>query len=128
MNYVIVRIEAATYREVEQLSDGRFVVHYAKKDVGDGIVECAESLLDHQPTPEEVAEMEAAFIEKQKEYEEKQQSYRVKAEVYELKQKLNETDYIAIKYAEGWISAEDYAATKAQRQQWRDRINELEDA
>lgn len=43
-----------------------------------------------------------------------------------LKQQLADTDYKAIKYAEGMISAEDYAETKAQRQAWRDEINILE--
>lgn len=47
-------------------------------------------------------------------------------EIAELKAKLSETDYKAIKYAEGVLSAEEYAETKAQRQAWRDRINELE--
>lgn len=42
-----------------------------------------------------------------------------------LKQRLADTDYKAIKYAEGLISAEDYAETKAQRQGWRDEINAL---
>lgn len=46
--------------------------------------------------------------------------------VAELKQKLFDTDYQAIKYAEGWISEEEYAPMKAQRQTWRDEINELE--
>ena len=27
---------------------------------------------------------------------------------------------------EGWLTDEEYAPTKAQRQQWRERINELE--
>lgn len=43
-----------------------------------------------------------------------------------LKQQLADTDYKAIKYAEGLITAEDYAATKAQRQAWREQINALE--
>ena len=43
-----------------------------------------------------------------------------------LKQQLADTDYKAIKYAEGLITAEDYAATKAQRQAWREEINALE--
>ena len=47
-------------------------------------------------------------------------------EIGELKQKLRNTDYQAIKYAEGMLSAEEYAEMKAQRQFWRDRINELE--
>ena len=44
----------------------------------------------------------------------------------ELRTLLAESDYKAIKYAEGWITAEDYAEVKAQRQAWRDEINELE--
>ena len=43
-----------------------------------------------------------------------------------LKQQLTDTDYKAIKYAEGLISAEDYAETKAQRQAWRLKVNALE--
>lgn len=46
--------------------------------------------------------------------------------IAELKQHLADTDYKAIKYAEGLISAEDYAEMKAQRQAWRDEINKLE--
>ena len=46
--------------------------------------------------------------------------------IAELKCKLSETDYQAIKYAEGLISETDYAPIKAQRQVWRDEINALE--
>ena len=46
-------------------------------------------------------------------------------EINIYKQKLNETDYKAIKYAEG-VLTEDYEPIKQQRQQWRDKINELE--
>lgn len=49
-----------------------------------------------------------------------------KARIDVLKQQLSDTDYQAIKYAEGQISAEDYEPIKAQRQAWRDEINELE--
>lgn len=42
-----------------------------------------------------------------------------------LKQRLADTDYEAIKYAEGMITAEDYAVTKSQRQAWREQINVL---
>ena len=47
-------------------------------------------------------------------------------EIRELKQKLSQTDYKAIKYAEGQLTEEEYQETKTQRQTWRDRINELE--
>ncbi len=63
-----------------------------------------------EPTEEEVAEMERLN------------------RIAELKQLLAESDYKAIKYAEGWLTAEEYSDTKAQRQAWRNEINELEGA
>ena len=47
-------------------------------------------------------------------------------EIAELKAKLRETDYKAIKYAEGMITLADYAPIREERQSWRDRIGELE--
>jgi hypothetical protein len=46
--------------------------------------------------------------------------------ISELKNKLKETDYKALKYAEGFLSEAEYAETKTQRQAWRDEINALE--
>lgn len=48
------------------------------------------------------------------------------AEILTLKKSLADTDYKAIKYAEGVMTDEDYQATGIQRQAWRRRINELE--
>ncbi len=48
------------------------------------------------------------------------------AEILTLKKQLADTDYRAIKYAEGVLTDEDYQATGIQRQAWRRRINELE--
>lgn len=50
----------------------------------------------------------------------------VEDRIAELKQKLYETDYMAIKYAEGELTAKEYAETKAQRRAWRAEINALE--
>jgi len=47
-------------------------------------------------------------------------------EIAQLKKQLSDTDYKAIKYAEGQISENEYASVKAERQGYRDRINELE--
>lgn len=47
-------------------------------------------------------------------------------EICELKAKLRDSDYKAIKYAEGALTDAEYAETKAQRQAWRKRINDLE--
>ena len=44
-----------------------------------------------------------------------------------LKESLSATDYKAIKFAEGLISAEDYEPIKAERQELRNKINELEE-
>lgn len=46
--------------------------------------------------------------------------------IAQLKRFLTESDYQAIKYAEGWITEEEYAPIKNQRQNWRDEINVLE--
>ena len=46
--------------------------------------------------------------------------------IAELKALLQETDYQAIKYAEGFISEADYLPIKQVRQSYRNKINELE--
>ena len=46
--------------------------------------------------------------------------------INELRMLLNESDYKAIKYAEGLISEEDYQPIKELRQSYREEINELE--
>lgn len=66
-------------------------------------------------TAEELAEHEASI------------RVPVDEQIAMLKQNLADTDYKAIKYAEGLISEQDYAETKAQRQLWRDEINKLEE-
>lgn len=47
-------------------------------------------------------------------------------QIGELKAELSETDYKALKYMEGWLTEEEYAPVKVQRQALRDKINELE--
>jgi predicted transcriptional regulator len=47
-------------------------------------------------------------------------------EIREALESLRASDYKAIKYAEGLITAEEYEPIKVARQQLRDRINQLE--
>ncbi len=47
--------------------------------------------------------------------------------IAELKALLKATDYQAIKFAEGELTAEEFAPAKAQRKLWRDEINALEE-
>lgn len=44
----------------------------------------------------------------------------------ELKNQLGKTDYKAIKYAEGEMSAAEYEPIREQRRAWRAEINALE--
>lgn len=47
-------------------------------------------------------------------------------QIAKLKTNLINTDYQAIKYAEGQISEQEYAPIRKQRADWRDEINRLE--
>lgn len=47
--------------------------------------------------------------------------------IEQLKSKLRETDYQAIKFAEGEMSEEEFAPIKEQRKNWRAKINKLEE-
>lgn len=46
--------------------------------------------------------------------------------IEELKTLLFDTDYKAIKFAEGLITLNDYEPIRRQRQAWRDEINQIE--
>lgn len=47
-------------------------------------------------------------------------------QIANLKQKLADTDYISCKIADGAATREEYAEMLAQRQSWREEINNLE--
>jgi hypothetical protein len=73
-----------------------------------------------EATPTEIAEMEAA-----------QAAYLASPEyklqrIDELKAQLADSDYKAIKFAEGWIPEEEYAPIREERQKIRGEINRLE--
>lgn len=57
----------------------------------------------------------------------KKPKYMYESEIAVLKQELAGTDYKALKFAEGELSAEEYAETKAQRESWRQEINDLQE-
>lgn len=50
----------------------------------------------------------------------------INQQIRELQGKLAATDYQALKYSEGWITEKDYTEIKANRQSWRDAINQLQ--
>lgn len=51
----------------------------------------------------------------------------IQIEIATCKQLLTQTDYKCLKYAEGSLTAEDFAPVHAKREAWRARINELEE-
>jgi hypothetical protein len=50
----------------------------------------------------------------------------IDSEICALEQLLAQSDYLALKHADGALTDEEYAGARAERQQWRDRINELQ--
>ena len=78
--------------------------------------------VEYQPEHDEEEDILVYIPYTQKELQERERQSRIA----ELKNLLFETDYKAIKYAEGELSAEDYEETKLQRRAWRAEINELE--
>lgn len=55
------------------------------------------------------------------------ENIKVKFErIRELKSLLKSTDYKAIKYAEGELSFDEFAPTRAERAAWRAEINALQ--
>ena len=88
----------------EPLKEPQIVHHEA---VIENYLECTE-LVPHFKSAEEKARLE-----------------KVKR-IAELKRLLSETDYQAIKFAEGWLTAEEYEAIKVSRQSYRNEINQLE--
>ena len=50
----------------------------------------------------------------------------INAEITALKSLLTDTDYKALKHADGVMSDEEYEPICQQRKEWRDKINALE--
>lgn len=74
----------------------------------------------------ELETMRLARLEYEQQLQRQAEIDEVQRKISEIKAKLSQTDYQAIKYAEGFISETDYAPMKALRQAYRDEINRLE--
>lgn len=125
MNYVKTTIAISDYKDIQKIGS-KYLLHILPIKTEDDTFLCVECMLDHEPTNAEMAEITDDATAYFADLKCKEQEHQNKFEIKELKQKLADTDYNAIKYAEGWIDSEEYAPIKAQRQAWRDRINELE--
>ena len=74
----------------------------------------------------ELETMRLARLEYEQQLQRQAEIDEIQRKIDETKAKLSQTDYQAIKYAEGFISETDYAPMKALRQAYRDEINRLE--
>lgn len=107
------------WTEIDEGTDDRYhhaQGHYLEKGITDNNSQYNYKLIDDkvvERTDEDKAP-ELAIIE-------------AKIEIAQLKKKLADTDYISNKIAEGAATKEQYAEKLAERQTWRDRINELEE-
>lgn len=73
------------------------------------------------------AKIKIAQEKRAKEAEIQTRIFKLEMRISGLKSNLQATDYQAIKYAEGELSAKDYVETLTQRRAWRAEINALEE-
>ncbi|MBR2342990.1 MAG: hypothetical protein IKA64_01905 [Clostridia bacterium] len=50
-----------------------------------------------------------------------------KLTIFKLKKKLSNTDYMALKFAEGELSEDEFSPMREKRREWRAEINRLEE-
>lgn len=100
--------------------------YYYKAKVGNGYLNLKSPLNEEDLQDYDVITEQEFIAYTTPQTRELSQTQIKKRRIAELKRNLQNTDYQAIKYAEGELSAEDYASTKAQRQSWRAEINQLE--
>lgn len=125
MNFIKTQTPIEGYQRKQQLGS-KWVLHMCEEQTSEELYTCIEVMTDHEPSDAEMQAIEAEALEWVDDMQIRSNQAAIQAEVRQLKQNLLDTDYKAIKFAEGWITTEEYAPTKAQRQEWRDRINELE--
>lgn len=103
------------------------VGHYKTLKVYDNGGIDVEYIIDTPASPEVVEHDETEEIKVYIPYtDEELRKMAATARIGELKRLLRDSDYKAIKYAEGVLTAEEYAHAKAERQAYRDEINALE--
>ena len=78
------------------------------------------------PTKEQLQEAGYSLVEPEQPSDNELARQEIQSQIEQLKYELQQSDYKAIKFAEGWITAEDYAQIRAERQAKRESINALE--
>lgn len=100
------------YTNGQQTTDGRKII------VNDKVI--------LNPTAEQLQEAGYSLVEPEQPSDNELARQEIQSQIEQLKYELQQSDYKAIKFAEGWITAEDYAQIRAERQAKRESINALE--
>ena len=113
----------AEYKRIGVNKEQRILHHDAEfDDDGNIIIEAFDETVEvevpvmgmvyRDATPEEEAQLHVEIP--------------VEEQIEQLKTQLSMTDYKAIKFAEGWLTEEEYAPIKAEREAIREQIRALE--
>lgn len=107
-------------REITRSKDGKIYLTMAYYPETDGrtVKEILPQIQEEVVAWDEFEEIQVYIPYSTKRY--------IEIQIQKYKDNLRDSDYKAIKYAEGFISENDYKSVKKQRQQWRDEINKLE--
>ena len=104
-------MEKGYYKELEEIKDYKEYDVEHKDDKG--------NLLYTEHIKEPIIEIHKIWVE----YTERE---IIERQIDDLIGKLYDSDYQAIKYAEGQFSETEYKPIREQRQGWRDEINKLQ--
>ena len=104
-------MEKGYYKEIEK------VIDYKENDVEHKDVDGKLLYIEHLKEP---------IIKTDKVWVDYTQEELINNQIHELKMRLRDSDYQAIKYAEGQIPETEYTPIKERRQGWRDEINRLQ--
>lgn len=80
-----------------------------------------------EATEQEIAAREAKIKAQKAEEEKKKRINAIREQIKVLKYNLDESDKKQAKWIDGALSEEEYEPFRTKRQQWRDKINALED-
>ena len=100
--------------------------YYRTKD-NKGTLKAKEKVIDESWIQIEESEYNTITNEIQPKIVSNKEKMKARQEIMQLKVELSKLDYKTIKYIEGALSEEEFEEVKTQKQQMRNRINELEE-
>lgn len=121
-NWIITTVPTEGYKEIETLSDNKFVVHLSPKEEG-YLTTCYECVADTDDIDELTADLEAWKARRESLTSYRSNQERMKA----IQAELAATDYLALKAFEGEDMSE-HEGWKERRAALREEYRQLEQA